>query len=607
MHAPDQEQLRAAERLLREGHVAEALMRASRALASGAAQPAWQRLHALALAASGHSSEARRQFMAFARQHPHDTDAWVNLGNACLECGDGADALEAFERAGMAGAMDVPYLLGRGLALMATGSFSEAAAWLRRAHLLEPAAADVRLALGQCLAELEAFEELDACLVDAAPMGMSFQQRTAWGWLLAQAGRDEDALQVYRQLLAADPTAQLPRLQLALLLERLNRVQEAKAQLDAAGPDAVTASALAALVASRIARRCGAPGGAVEALRGAATREEDPAMSAQLGFELAKCLDLQEQVDAAMQALQDAHRHATLALRQRHPGLQPDQVLGWLRLRLRHSLPAAMPTPADEPPDPVFLVGFPRSGTTLLEQMLARHRGLAVLDERPALERVITAMRALPGWRDDDLDGALAGLDGALRRDLRRQYRAEVARHLVPQGRLVDKYPLYLTRVAFIQRLFPRSQWVLLLRHPCDCVLSCHFQAFGLNGGALAFASLESTARTYAAVMAYWEEQRVLAAPHVHTVRYEDLAAHPVPALDALMAFLALSPEPAQHAFPDAVAGRTRRINTPSYAQVAEPVHARAVGRWRRYRDHFTPHVLGLLAPFAERYGYRLD
>ncbi|TKS54950.1 tetratricopeptide repeat protein [Luteimonas yindakuii] len=600
-------ELETAEQLLRQGDAQAALRHASAVRADGTHEPGWMRLRALALAASGRAEEARALFAAYAQQRPGEADAWVNLGNACLDCTDGEGALQAFMRAGAAGAQGVPYLLGHGLALMAQGRFGDALAWLQRAQSEEPDATDVRLAHGQCLAELERYDDLAACVAAVDAAGLSFEQRTVLAWLLAHAGHEGAAQALFAELLAERPGASAPRVRLALLLERLNRVQEAEALLAVVGEVDTAMASMAALATARMARRRGEPGEAVLVLAPAADREGDPAMAAQLWFELAACHDRQQHADAAIQALARAHAHARRALRQRHPDLEQSQVLGWLRQRLHRPLPAPYPPRTGDPPDPVFLVGFPRSGTTLLEQMLGQHPALQVLDERPALERVIEAMRRAPGWRDDDLDGALARLDAGQHRALRAHYRDEVARHLPPGRRLVDKYPLYLTRAGYIQWLFPRSDWLLLLRHPCDCVLSCHFQAFGLNGGALAFDSLESTARTYAAVMGHWEEQRVLAGPRVHTLRYEDLAAAPGDALAALMAFLSLAPQPGQHAFHASVVERGQRIRTPSYAQVAEPVHVRAVGRWQRYRAHFSPGTLDLLAPFVERYGYTLD
>ncbi len=122
----------------------------------------------------------------------------------------------------------------------------------------------------------------------------------------------------------------------------------------------------------------------------------------------------------------------------------------------------------------------------------------------------------------------------------------------------------------------------------------------------LAFETLESTARTYDRVMTYWETQRQQVVMPVQVLRYEDMAqdlragragdGRPGPGMEA-----------GPGRFCPQAATRGRRINTPSYAQVTEPLHAGAVERWRRYRDHFTPPVLELLRPWVERYGYRLD
>lgn len=597
----------AAERLLARGDTAAALRAADAAFSAGATSPAWHRLRGLALAAEGRVTEACPHLRHYAELEPADADAWVNLGNACLETNEVAYAVSAFARAGQAGASGAAYLLGRGLALLAAGSFGEASDLLRRARALEPDAPDVRLAFAQCLAEFERFDGIGDELAGIDPRRLGFAQRTTYAWLSAVAGRDEAALALYRQIIHEQPAAAAPRIQAALLLERLNRVDEAAALLDAGDQDEIGHGSMAVLARSRIARRHGGPARVADTVAEAASRESDPAMAGQLWFELARWQDQLDEPDAAMAALALAHDRAGVALLQRHPGRTPGDVLGWLGERLRGPLPQPRPRRADVTPDPVFLVGFPRSGTTLLEQMLDRHPALQVLDERPALERTIDALHALPGWPAGNLDLGLARLDDGQCDQLRARYRDEVARHVRGTGRLVDKYPLYLTRVAHIQRLFPAADWLLLLRHPCDCVLSCHFQAFGLNGGALAFASLESTARTYAAVMGYWEEQRVLAKPRVHVLRYEDLVADPGATLARLMASIRLEVSSDQLAFPAAVAARVRRINTPSYAQVAEAVHARAVGRWRRYRAHFSAATLAHLAPFVERYGYSLD
>lgn len=599
-----------AERLLATGDAWGALSLAEAAsVAEGAAKPDWWRVMALALAATGRPQEARQYFSRYAQSRPLDPDAWVNLGNVSLDCADASAALQAFERARASGAAGAAYLLGHGLALLASERFQDACRCLGKARALEPGAADIGLAWGQCLAELERYEELGECVARLDAGELTHAQRGVLAWLLAQAGRDAEAVRLYRLLLDEDPGALECRAQLVLLLERLNRLPEAAAALASSPSPLLPHSSITALAMARLARRQGHPAAAAGFLQPAIAKEHSDAMAAQLQFELAKCHEQMGQVDAVMAALALAHQSAGRALRQRSPDLAAGDVLGWMDQRLHRAAPAHWKESGRsvDPPDPVFLVGFPRSGTTLLEQVLGCHSGLDVLDERPALETVIAHLRGLPGWSDQTLDASLDGLDGSQLQQARDLYRAQVARYLQPAGRVVDKYPLYLTRVPYIQRLFPDSDWLLLLRHPCDCVLSCYMQAFGLNGGALAFSSIESTAHTYVAVMSWWEEQRVLAGPRVQVLRYEDLVDDFPGTLRAVMAFLSLQPEAGQADFSRAALDRPGRINTPSYAQVAQPLNSAAKDRWQRYRSHFSPTVLALLAPWVQRYGYTLD
>jgi Flp pilus assembly protein TadD len=565
---------------------------------------------ALAMAQQGEAGTARQLLDRATRLQPQSSELWINLGNACLECRDHAVADLAFQRARALGSQTVACWLGQGLACLALHRFVEANDWLARAFATEPDADDVRLAYAQSLSELERFDALAQCLDGVNEAGLNAEQQRVLAWLWAQAGREQQALAFYRRLLQQAPGDHESRIRLALLLERLNRLPEAATVIDPIAPEAAASDAgMFALAAARVSRRLGDAGAAIARLMPVLSRELPAAMRAQLQFELAKCHDMLGAVDAAMTELAHAHDAAGAAFLERLPDTRPPAPLGWLQQRMRHPAPVSWQAPVEDaaPVDPVFLVGFPRSGTTLLERMLDAHPQLDVLDERPALEVAIEQLRNDAHWRDSDLDHSLAALRPAQIVQARQCYWSEVRRHVQPRHRLVDKYPLTMTRLPYVARLFPQSDWLLLLRHPCDCVLSCHMQAFGMNGGALAFASLESTARTYAAVMAWWEEQRQRVPVRLHVLRYEDLVQE-VPAwLEALMGFLSLSMAPEQLASHLASATRTRRINTPSYAQVIQPVNANAIDRWKRYRAHFSDATLATLAPWVERYGYRWD
>lgn len=247
--------------------------------------------------------------------------------------------------------------------------------------------------------------------------------------------------------------------------------------------------------------------------------------------------------------------------------------------------------------EPVFLVGFPRSGTTLLDTLLMGHDQVCVAEEKPMLD---TVARKIGGYE------RLPALDEATLDELRRLYLAEAAVH-VPDldGRvLIDKQPFAMLEAPLIHRLFPSARILFVQRHPCDVVLSCFMTRFEPSGGLANFVTLKGAARLYDEMMRFWAQCRTILPLIVHRVRYERLIEEAEPEMRALLAYLGLD-------WTDRVldnsstASRRRFIGTPSYSQVVEPLYDRSVGRWERYRREMRS-VLPILAPWAKSMGYQL-
>lgn len=563
----------------------------------------WRYLLALALAAQERHAQAREELERLRNLSPHDPALLLNLGNACLACGDGPAALQAFEAAACAGAEGVAYWLGHGIAALACQHFQLARGLLARALQAEPDAPDVRLANAECLCELEQLEAADRCISALDLAALSWLQRADAAWILARCGHEDRADALLQDCIRALPGRAELRVRRALLLERLNRLDDVADELARAG---MPATPMHALARSRWLRRLDRTAEAQACLAPFLADPVDDAMAAQLQFEAARLLDAEGRSAAAMDALARAHRHARRALAARHPQAVLDDPFAWLEQRLQREAPACWRRPARDglPADPVFLVGFPRSGTTLMQRILGGHPALQPLEERPALEAMIAAFHERP--HASDLCTALDGLDARARTELRVRYWREVGRYLRPDGRrLLDKYPLSFSRAPYLARCFPDAQLVFMLRHPCDVVLSCHMQAFGLNGGVLAFATLDSTARAYARLMDWWHEQRTRVGLSVLEVRHEDLVDQPGATLRRVSAFLRL---PVVDGLEDRLdIARPGRIRTPSYAQVIRPLNRSGVGRWQRYRAHFSAQALDLLAPWVRRLGYSLE
>jgi len=407
-------------------------------------------------------------------------------------------------------------------------------------------------------------------------------------------GRPEKAEAALDEALLLDPGCAPALLALADLAERANRLDALEALLARAAAVGIPATDTMLLTA-RLRYRRGDLAGALAAAQ-AAPRSGDGGARAEL---IGRILDRKGDPAAAFAAFAEMNReagsvvpNARAAARLYREEIARTAALvtpGW------HGSWTALPPPAR--PAPVFLLGFPRSGTTLLDTMLAGHDEVVVLEERPVLE---AAARALGG------QDRLASLDAAQIEALRSRY-FEALDAAAPDARgrlVVDKMPLGLTCVPLIHRLFPEARIIFAERHPCDVVLSGFMVRFDPRGGMANFLDLEDTALLYDRIMRLWQNCRAALPLAVHRVRYERLVADPEAELRPLAAFLGLGWD--GRLLDHRATARDRgHIGSASYAQVTEPVHMRASERWRRYRAQLVP-ILPILSPWAEQLGYDL-
>jgi tetratricopeptide (TPR) repeat protein len=248
---------------------------------------------------------------------------------------------------------------------------------------------------------------------------------------------------------------------------------------------------------------------------------------------------------------------------------------------------------------PTFLIGFPRSGTTLLDTILGSHAGIVVAEEKP----MVAAMSRTFGQIETIQN--LNRLPEADLCRLRDVYFEELKIQL-GMGRdgklVVDKLPLNIIRAGIISRVFPDAKFILLLRHPCDCVLSCFMQTFKLNDAMVNFLSLEQSARLYAAVMELWSLYTQKLHMNMHVLKYEDLVQDFEGTCKSLIKFLGLEWDDNMRNYRKTALDR-KRIRTPSYTQVTQPLYKEARGRWTNYRESMEP-ILPLLRPWIEVFGY---
>lgn len=261
----------------------------------------------------------------------------------------------------------------------------------------------------------------------------------------------------------------------------------------------------------------------------------------------------------------------------------------------------APPAPAEsaKPRKHVFLVGFPRSGTTLLENVLAAHPDVATLEERNCLDAASATYLSSP-----EALGRLARIGPADAAREREAYWAKVRSFDVePEGRIfIDKFPLASVALPLIAKLFPDALILFARRDPRDVVLSCFRRRFGMNASMYQLLSLEGAAAYYDSVMRLTELYRDLLPLPRHEVRYENLVEDFEGTARATCDFLGLEWD--QTLFDFAAKARTRGIATPSASQVARGLNREGEGVWRRYRDQMVT-VLPILEPWVRRFGYQ--
>lgn len=249
----------------------------------------------------------------------------------------------------------------------------------------------------------------------------------------------------------------------------------------------------------------------------------------------------------------------------------------------------------------IFLVGFPRSGTTLLEEIFRANPSVTTTQERDGLA---DGVRELMG-RSGGLD-RLASLRGTGLSRYRRLYWQRLGEQGVEPatGTLLDKQPYNTIKLPLISKLFPEAKIVFSIRDPRDVVFSCFRRRFRMNPSNFELLTLEGAARFYDAVMRLADLYGRNLTLRLHKQRHEDLVADMDGQVHAICDFVDVPWDDGMRLF--AQRRQSRAIATPSATQIERGLSREGIGQWRRYKEQMAP-VLPILEPWVERFGYRPD
>jgi len=253
---------------------------------------------------------------------------------------------------------------------------------------------------------------------------------------------------------------------------------------------------------------------------------------------------------------------------------------------------------------PAFLGGHPRSGTTLIEQILDAHPEVLAFDEPEAVGQEITNRVGPLQARGALTVEALNSLSRSRRAEMRERYVKSLLREVeaTPLTKsLLDKNPSPTASLHIWLRVFPELKVIIALRDPRDVIISCFFLNIMLNATNANFLSLERTAKHYEDLMDVWLRLRELGGFDWIETRYEDIVSDLEGQGRRVTEFLGLAWHPDQARFYETA--RRKVLFAPTYHDVTQPVYTRAVGRWERYAEALEP-IQARLTPYCRAFGY---
>jgi tetratricopeptide (TPR) repeat protein len=511
---------------------------------------------------------------------PDLPEAHNNLGNALRILGRFSEAKSCYEEAIRLRPMMAQAYVNLGRTLQQAGEWDEALNWLRQAAEIEPRSLVFQALVAEAAVERELFEEAIACYQRMLEIDSSLAAtHNALGWLLQESGRLDESETHLRKCLSLRPDFAIAHVNIGGIHEKLGDFPAAEASFRAAISNEQARSPALARLALLLRGNLPDADLALIEQQLAGTERSDPTR-VNLLFGLASVWDGRQSYATAARCAREANELARGQLERRNRPYQPDE---------HEHLVSAMIRSVDRPfferlaragldtKRPVFIVGLPRSGTTLIEQILASHPQVFGAGELTLARQDFEAIPGLVNRTDqpaalciseltDDAIQHLAARHDCLLRELDDGASA----------RIVDKMPDNYVHLGLMAALFPSATFIYCSRDFRDVALSCWLTGFRSVRWTNAIEHIASRFEQHVRLMDHW---RTAVPTPIHRVEYEETVADLEGTARRLVAACGLEWDPACLEF-----HRTRRpVRTASFAQVRRPVYASSVGRWKNY------------------------
>ena len=547
------------------------------------------------------------------RSHPDQVALHSLLGAASLELGHWGDAIESYQAALAIRPDFAKAHNSLGIAYLRSDRQEDAAGSFTRAIDCDPQFAEPRFNLGVILENQRRLNDAAEQYEQAVSLEPGYRKaQCALAKVLWELG-DYDRVVPHYELALADDPGYLPAHRgLMQFLEQSNRHVELRRALARARTALGADHSLVRFHEGVVADIDGNDAAARALLEGCPMEPTDPVAlhdERMRRSRLAAICDRLGDVAAAMEYAAGANRLSQQSSAEK--GIDKQRFLAFVENRQRYFTALNVekwPRREDgqkasrrSTRQPIFIIGFPRSGTTLIDAALRGHPAIEVAEESNAVPAMIN-------WLSGAADERLSSLDRLPGPEIERARALylDALDHQVQVSEatlcVIDRFALNMVYAGELRQVFPDAKFILMLRHPVDCVLSCYMRAFVDSSANASFHALEDAAYLYGKVFSLWTLLDERLDLNVIEVKYEDLVADIESSCRRVLEFIDAPWHPGilDH---QRTARNRPYIRTASYNQVVRPLYSEASGRWLRYREHMEQ-VLPLIEPWVERLGY---
>ena len=536
---------------------------------------------AQALLSQGKTEKALAMLNKISKKKPRDAENWATLGFVYAEKGN-YDLAVTYLKKSLSLAPDAAYSYrvcrALGALLEARGQYAEAIIYYKKTLNLSPTLASIYMDLGACL---------------------------------EKERRSDEAVDIYKKLLALDPKNYQAYRNIAQIYEQSHQLQDARNNAELAlkiAPNDIQTNFLVAQLDLRDKKNDLARSRLVELVKMNMSVQHKAVVTKELAKVLEKEGEYQEAfslIDAANKMFESVYKEQKDEANKEDYRKEVDAYRQSFTAESISNWPDKPPTQNDL--KIVFLVGFPRSGTTLTEQILESHPDFIATHELPVLPRItkdISKIIKRPFSYPVDVSSLTNDEVVLLRAEYLSRMGAKLHCVIDTDKYLLDKLPLNIVHLGFIARVFPEARILVALRDPRDVCLSCFTQTFNLNQAMRQYLDINDTAKFYACVMGLWLHYRDVLNIHMLETRYEDIVDDLEVAAKRILEFIGVAWHDDVLSFYDSA--KKRQVFTPSYQGVTQPIYRGAINKWRNYENELAS-SMPALDSFIREFGYSVD